>query len=576
MEISPIEEIKSKLDIVEVISSYINLKRCGRNFRALCPFHSEKNPSFFVSPERQIWHCFGCSRGGDVFKFVMLIEGIEFGEALKILAQKAGVELKPIKPELKTERMRLFEICELATKFFQKQLESKTGKEVLDYLKGRGINDESIQKWRIGWAPKTFDSLIKFLVSKGYKKEEIEKAGLAIKTESGKYYDRFRGRIIFPIFDLNSQVIGFGGRIFKEEEGAKYINTPNTLLYDKSKVLYGLNEAKVEIRKRDFCILVEGYTDVILAHQVGFENTVSSCGTSLSPFQLRVLKRYSDNLYLAFDMDIAGDFATKRGIDLAQLSGFNIKVVSLPQNKDPADVISENPTSFQEAILNSLSILEFYFQSAFSKYDKKTLEGKKEIAKMLLPVIKRIPNQIEKAHWISKLARELEVREENIERELEKIKIEEETLGIEAEESLTMSQKSRTEILQERILVLLLKSPENIKIINEETISLFDSKASEILQKIKANQKLTPEEFSPETKEYFNILSLRAELEEIDQENILTDLKFCLKELQSIKIKEKIKEISEKLRMAEVEKNFEKVQQLTEQLRHLTEKLAKL
>ncbi len=217
----------------------------------------------------------------------MQIENVEFGDALRILAQKAGVELKPISKELKTERTRLYEICELAAKFFEKQLqESKIGQEAKKYLLERGISDQSIKKWRLGYAPDVWQGLSDFLTSKGYQKKEIEKSGLALTGEYGSFYDRFRGRIVFPIFDLNSQVIGFGGRVFKEkdkEEVAKYVNTPNTLLYDKSRILYGLDKARLEIRKKDRCILVEGYTDVILAHQTNFENVVATSGTALTP-----------------------------------------------------------------------------------------------------------------------------------------------------------------------------------------------------------------------------------------------------------------------------------------------------
>ncbi|PJA02254.1 hypothetical protein COX73_01725, partial [bacterium (Candidatus Gribaldobacteria) CG_4_10_14_0_2_um_filter_36_18] len=282
---SPIEEIKSKLDIVELIGSYIKLQKTGINYRALCPFHSEKKPSFFVSPSRQIFKCFGCGKFGDVFKFVMEIEGLEFGDALRVLAKRTGVELRKQDPKLKTERKRLYDIMELACRFFERQLkESKTGLEVKKYLLERGINEESIKKWRLGYAPNTWQSLSDFLVSKGYEREEVVRAGLAIKKEqdfsanqresASTSYDRFRGRIIFPVFDLNSQVIGFGGRIFSINQRsypcppealpsgdgrrapesasteAKYINTPNTLLYNKSWVLYGLNFAKVEVRRK--------------------------------------------------------------------------------------------------------------------------------------------------------------------------------------------------------------------------------------------------------------------------------------------------------------------------------------
>jgi len=570
--LSPIDEIKSRLDIVEVIGSYIKLKKTGANYRALCPFHSEKNPSFFVSPARQIWHCFGCSKGGDIFGFIKEIEGVEFGDALRILAQRAGVELKPRSPEwqkFKTERQRLYEICELATKFFEKQLEgSSLGKETKKYLLGRGIKEESIKKWRIGYSPDTWSGLSDFLVSQDYKNEEIEKAGLSLKNEQGSYYDRFRGRIIFPIFDLNSQVIGFGGRIFqKSDEVAKYINTPNTLLYDKSRILYGLDKAKVEIRKKDFCLLVEGYTDVILAHQAGFENTASVSGTALTPYQLVILKRYSENLFLSFDMDIAGDSATKRGIDLAQLRGFNLKIITLPKDEDPADVISKNPKEFEKLVNNSLSILDFYFQNAFSQFDKARPEGKREISKILLPVIKRVPNKIEQSFWISKLAKNLEVKEEKVEEELKKIKLEEEALGLEPEEIINLLPKSRKELLEERLITLLLKRPENLNLIEDipegYPISCFSSKGKEIIFALKKNSR--PENLSDETKDFFNYLALKSEVEEIEEKEIGPEIKFCLKEIQSLEIKSKLNEISKEIKKAEEEKNFEKIKKLTQE-----------
>jgi len=590
---SPIDEIKNRLNILEVIGSYIKLRKTGANYRALCPFHSEKNPSFFVSPARQIWHCFGCSKGGDIFGFIKEIEGVEFGDALRILAQKAGVELKPIKPELRTERQRLSEICELSLKFFEKQLEgSSLGKEARKYLLGRGINEESIKKWRIGWAPDVWQGLTNFLNSKGYNIEEIEKAGLSLKNEQGSYYDRFRGRIIFPIFDLTSQVVGFGGRVFqKSEEVAKYINTPNTLLYDKSKILYGLDKAKVEIRKRDICILVEGYTDVILAHQAGFENTVSTSGTALTPYQLVILKRYSDNLLLSFDMDIAGDTATKRGIDLAQLRGFNLKIITLPKNEDPADVISKDKKEFEKLINSAFSILDFYFQNTFFQLDKKTPEGKKAISKILLPVIKRIPNKIEQSFWIGKLAKNLEVKEENVEEELKKIKLEEETLGLEPEEVVALPQKSRKELLEERLIVLILKKPENLNLIDEEKLSSFSSKGKEILLNLKEDIKFPLEKLSQQSQEYFNYLSLKSEIEEvaetsshlppqaatrpsaIDKEAVLDETKFCLKEIQLLEIKTKLNEISKEIKKAEDEKDSEKIKRLTQNFNQISKEL---
>jgi len=581
---SPIDEIKNRLDIVEVIGSYIKLQKTGANFRALCPFHSEKKPSFFVSPARQIWHCFGCGTGGDIFKFVMQIEGVEFGDALRILAQKAGVELKRQTPEyaqLKSERQRLYEICELATRFFERQLlASSVGKEAKKYLLSRGISEDSVKKWRLGYSPDSWKSLSDFLVSKGYQREEIERAGLSIKNEQGSFYDRFRGRIIFPIFDLNSQVNGFGGRLqptchprTATDEIAKYINTPNTLLYDKSRILYGLDRAKVEIRKKDACILVEGYTDVIMAHQSGTQNVVATSGTALTPYQLKVIKRYSENLILGFDMDVAGDSATKRGIDLAQSLGFNLKVtrlsegkggsrngVSLPP-KDAADIISENPQKWLETLQNPKSILEFYFESAFSGRNPKTPEGKKEISKILLPVLKRIPNQIEKSFWIQKLAEELEVKEESIEEELKKVKLEEEIYGLEPEEQINLPPKSRKELLEERLLTMILKTPQNLNFIEKNKLTYFSPQIQEILIKLAEGQKIDSD--------FFNYLALKAEVEEIGEREILPEIQFCLKEIQFLEIKNKLNQISKDLKKAESEKDSQKIEKLTQEFNQL-------
>ncbi len=576
---SPIDEIKNRLDIVEVIGSYIKLQKAGVNFRAICPFHSEKKPSFFVSPARQIWHCFGCNSGGDIFRFIMKIEGVEFGDALRILAQRAGVELKRQTPEyakLKTERQRLYEICELTSLFFEKQLEaSSVGKEAKRYLLGRGITEESIKKWRLGYSPDTWQGLSDFLVSKGYTKAEAERAGLSIKNERGSFFDRFRGRIIFPIFDLNSQVIGFGGRVFKEkdkEEIAKYVNTPNTLLYDKSRVLYGLDKAKLEIRRRENCVLVEGYTDVIMSHQAGILNVVATSGTALTPYQLKILKRYSENLILGFDMDVAGDSATKRGIDLAQGQGFNIKIVRLQAGKDAADIISKNQKDWETALATAESILDFYFETAFFAKNPKTPEGKKEISKILLPVLKRIPNQIEKSFWLQKLSRNLEVREEDLREELKKTKLSEEIYGLEPEEIITQPLKSRKELLEERIITLILKSPQNLNLIEKNFLPYFSPEIQEILTKLEKKENPNSEFFSypsaakgEEETHLFDYLSLKAEVEEIEEKDIEPEIKICLKEIQSLEIKNKLDELSKEIKKAEEEKNSEKVKKLIQE-----------
>jgi len=563
---SSIEEIKNRLDIVEVVGSYIKLQKAGANFRALCPFHSEKKPSFFVSPARQIWHCFGCNSGGDIFKFVMKIEGVEFGDALRILAQKAGVELKRQDPKLKTERNRLYEICELACRFFEKQLEeSSAGREARNYLLGRGLKPESLKKWRLGYAPDVWQGLSDFLVTRGYSQEEIQKAGLGLSSERGSFFDRFRGRIIFPIFDLNSQVIGFGGRVFKSDDPAKYVNTPNTLLYDKSRILYGLDKARMEIRKKDICILVEGYIDAIMCSQAGFENVVATSGTSLTPFQLKILKRYSDNLITAFDMDVAGDSATKRGIDLAQVRGFNIKVVLMPEGKDPADLILENPHEWEKRVADSKNIYQFYFDTTFSRFDSKTSQGKKDIAKILLPVLKKIPNKIEQYHWVQKLAKALNVKEEAIEEELKKTDFVSLEVFQEEEETPSLPQKTRKEMLEERIASLALSSAENLKLIDGECLGYFSPQ----IQRILSNRPL------PEDKDFIDYLSLKAEVEAQDFDCRL-EIQTCLREMKVLEIRQKLKEIGQDLKKAEEAQDLGKVQNLTREFNQLSSKLLNL
>ncbi len=569
---SPIEEIKSRLNIVDVIGSYIKLTKTGANYKAVCPFHSEKTPSFFVSPARQMWHCFGCGEGHSIFDFIMKIEGVEFGDALRILAQKAGVELKSTRPEIRTKRHRLYEICDLAAKFFEIQLQKSTvGKRAKEYLLGRKISEESIKKWRLGWAPSKWRGLSDFLVSQGYDKDEIVRAGLALRGDRDKFFDRFRERIMFPVFDFNSQIIGFGGRVLKKtKDSAKYINTPSTVLYDKGKILYGLDKAKVEIRKKDFCIMVEGYVDVILAHQSGIENTVATSGTALGSYQLDILKRYSDNLNLAFDMDFAGDKATKRGIELAQVRGFNIKILVLPEGKDPADVMSEKPEQFKKIIGKAVSILDFYFQDAFSKFDEKSPEGKRKISNTLMPVIKRIPNKIEQSFWVQKLAAKLEVKERDVEEELSKVKVEE-SADVEIDAFVSPNPvfaQSRQELLEERVISLVAKTPEVWEQIDKEKFSFCSPKIRQIIIDFQKRDK-----FSKETKEFLDCLCLKAEMEELKEKDILPEVNFCLEEIRSIGVKNKLNEISLQIKKAEEEKNSEKAEELAKEFDQWSKKI---
>ncbi|MEI7424738.1 MAG: DNA primase [Candidatus Staskawiczbacteria bacterium] len=594
---SQIEEIKNKLNVLDIVSSYIKLTKTGVNYRGLCPFHSEKGPSFFVSPARQMWKCFGCSKGGDIFEFVKDIEGVEFGDALRILASKAGVELKRENPQLVSERKRLYEICDLACSFFEKQLgNSGYGKEAEDYLLKRGITEESITKWRLGYSPDTWQGLSDFLVGRGYTRDEIVAAGLAVQSEKGNNpYDRFRGRIIFPIFDLNSQIIGFGARIFKEadkKETAKYINTPQTLLYDKSNVLYGINYAKLSIRKNNQCVLTEGYTDAIMCHQAGFDNTVAVSGTALTPRHLNTLKRYTDNLLLSFDMDVAGDTATKRGINLAESQGFNIKVVDTYSGaKDPAEIILENPENWGESVKNARSIMDFYFDSAFAKIDKNTPQGKKEISKIILPAIKVLQNKIEQSFWVQKLAEKLNVSQDAVIEELKVIKLENNlpTPEINTVKAVgnNFTSQGRKKLLEDRIISLVFKDPYNLNLIKETDYSLFCEPNKKFIEELKNSSSLifAAEETGAEDKlktifsdisqkeEYkdtFGIFSLLGEAEPEGESE--EEVNLCLFQLKRLELKNELGMLSGVIKNDPNQHNQEHLKEFARKAKELHQK----
>lgn len=473
-----LDEIRRKIDIVELISSYLPLKKTGQNFKALCPFHKEKTPSFMVSPSKQIWHCFGCQKGGDIFTFIMEMEHLDFPEALALLADKAGVKLQKLSSkelkeveEFKSYKKRLFKINELAAKFYHKILmETNQGKEALTYLKNRSLSTQTITSFQLGFAPNSKDLLFQFLKKKGFSEKEILDSGLIILKEKGVFRDRFFNRIMFPIFDLQGQVIGFGGRVLEstvhgprsivhslQSTMAKYVNSPETPIFFKGRILYGLDRAKEAIKKEDKVIIVEGYMDVISAHQAGFLNTVASLGTALTEDQLRLISRFTNNLYLAYDVDLAGDSATKRSIDLAKEMGLEVYVVMIPKGKDPDECIKENPTIFKEAIKKAVSVIDYYFSTTLAQYDKNKVDQKKKIAAILLPVIKRIPDPIEQAHYIQKLATILSVSEKDIRAALNKIKFSKEK-GSE----ISMSSTRRID-LNKYILGLILNFPTKVE-----------------------------------------------------------------------------------------------------------------
>lgn len=427
--LSQTEEIKNRLDIAEVIQGYLKLQKAGSVWKGLCPFHHEKTPSFVVTPTRQIWHCFGCGEGGDVFSFVQKMDGLEFYDALKMLADKAGVKLAKQDVELTSQRKRIYEICELAAKFFERQLLSKPGQLAVSYLKERGVSSQSIADFRIGWAPDTWQSLRNFLNSEGYSDDEIEKAGLLVKSEdrsAPKYHDRFRHRIMFPIADAQSKVVGFTGRVFEKikgqtvhEDAGKYINTPSTVLYDKSNTLYGLDKSRTSIRNEG-CILLEGTLDVIMSHQAGVKNVAATCGTAFGAGHARIIKRYTEKLLLAFDADEAGDSALKKGVGVALASGLDVAVVSIPSGKDTADTVKENPKLWSDAVLKPVPYLAHIIARSLKDFSG-TLESKKMVLVNVLPFIKNIVSALDKDYWLEELSRKVGVGKDVLNLELKRL-----------------------------------------------------------------------------------------------------------------------------------------------------------
>jgi len=422
-----LEEIRNRCDIVDIISEYVHLKQAGKSFKGLCPFHGEKTPSFMVSPEKQLFHCFGCGEGGNVFNFLMKYEKISFFEAVKMLAKKSGVSL-PVDEEkenfLNRQKERLYKLNNLTANYYRECLfKTNQGKKIINYLKKRGINDTSVEKYKLGYAPSGWDVLTNFLKKKGYSYEELTKARIINKSKiEGKYIDYFRDRIIFPIFNLSGRVIGFGGRVL-DDSLPKYINSPETLVYNKGSNLYSLNFAKEDIRKKGYLIIVEGYTDVLITQQYEFNNVAASLGTALTARQIDLIKRFTDMVLIAYDADSAGNMATLRSLDLLVKAGLEVKVIDLPQGYDPADfLIKKGRTSFQNLIDGSLSLIDYKLKLLYSKNSIKTIEGKVKVIKGIIPTLSIMGDENELRAQIVKISEELKLTEEAIRIDLVKYK----------------------------------------------------------------------------------------------------------------------------------------------------------
>jgi DNA primase len=586
---NPVEEIKRRIDIVDFIGSFISLKKTGRNFKALCPFHQEKTPSFIVSPERQIWHCFGaCNEGGDVIKFLMKWENITFFEALRELARKTGVQLKKITFEdnVWKKKERYIAMNQLAADFFDYLLhKANYGKKALDYLLSRHIKLPIIKKFQLGYAPSSWDSLYKFLKRKKFEEEEMFENGLLVKGEKGNFYDRFRGRIIFPIRDHRGNIIAFSGRLIDDKQKeAKYINTPETPIYHKRETLFGIDLAKEEIKTNNNVFIVEGEFDVISPHQHGFKNFVAIKGSALTKEQLMLLKRYTNHLTLALDTDLAGQEALIHGLEEAEQLDFEIEVINFDYAKDPDEAIIKDPIKFKKIISQPIPIYDFLIDFFKKRYPDDDPFSKKKLGEAMTPIIAKINNPIVQSHYIKKIASILEVSESVIERLIKKVNQRKKTANFSYHKPKSKLKVPREILIENYILSVILQDkdpyPKLKKFFSIIDVSDFvipsHQKIFQVLinysqhyEKFNLEQFIAnlPLELKPIFDEIFLFASVEQDLKEDNFEKLVLEMK-------KLSLKRKIKAIL--LIKEEVKRNNQDLIKLTTQLKEVEKKLITL
>ncbi len=424
-----VEEIKARLSIVDVVSQYVQLKKMGNSYKGLCPFHSEKTPSFVVSLEKQICHCFGCNKGGDIFTFVQELEGVSFSEALDILADRAGVKVEKVSMakvrENKSEKDEYYFANELACDFFVKHLkETNDGKKVIDYLHRRGLNDETIEEFRVGFAPDSYDALNVYLQEKGVSKTVLHKSGFvsAKNLASDQVYDKFRGRLMFPIMNQAGKVCGFGGRALKADQMPKYLNSPENVVYNKSQILFGMDRAKVDVKKEGFVVLVEGYFDMIMPYQEGVRNVVATCGTALTAQQAKQIKKLTSSVVSSFDNDNAGFEATKRAYAVLRAEDISMKSVENLTGKDPADQVREDAEKFRGMIKGAHDFVVFLIEKLAKSNDVNTFEGRDAIVREVMPFCKEMAGTT-KDLFVRELASRLKIGERALYEEIDNYKL---------------------------------------------------------------------------------------------------------------------------------------------------------
>lgn len=584
-----VEEVKQKTDVVSVIGEYVSLKKAGSNFKALCPFHSEKTPSFMVSQELQMYKCFGCGKGGDVFTFLQDYEGMEFYEALKYLADRAGVKLDSLNKTRKSNKEHLYQINLLIARFYHYiLLNHEVGKKALSYLTiDRGITRESIETFYLGFAPDAPLAFKKYLIDKkGVSLKDLETVGVVYSSGRGAF-DRFRGRVIFPLCDHRGNTIGFAGRILpgsSKKDIAKYINTPETPIYQKSKVLYGLDKTKDEIRRVKEAVVVEGELDLITCRQVGIKNIVAIKGSALTEEQTRLVSRFAKRLVLMLDADFAGDEAARRGIVIAEREGLEVKVARLSGFKDPDEAAKKDPDSLKNAIKNASGVWDFIINSVFSKYGGETGGDKAKISREIVPQLSSINNKIVQAHYANLVARKLDVP---IEAVLQEISVAEDKVKSrpKLEEVVKIPSKSRREALEERLLAVIFRF--NPKVLNKSQYTRllttpFTRRLIEEFQKFGSRVKtfdpsLFAEGLPKELLDGFvNLVLKDIGVTQLTNERLEQELNLIVRELKILDVKERLGQLSQEIKEFETLNKKEALRKSEEEFRQLAKDLSEL
>lgn len=591
------DEIKQKTDIVELIGEYLDLKPAGmQGFKACCPFHGEKTPSFHVSADKQIWHCFGCGEGGDVLSFVMKMDGMDFTEALVHLGKKVGIEVARFSSTEGNLKQRLLEIHELATSYYKKVLtESTIGKSAREYVNSRGIDETLIEKFALGFAPDDWSRVSDFLLGKSFSESELVQAGISLKKKSGRgVIDRFRNRIMVPLRDQHSVTVGFTGRIFsKDSEGPKYMNSPETPIYHKGQLVFGLDMAKRAIKENGNIVIVEGNLDVIASHKAGVENVVATSGTALTKDQLELIKRYTQTAVFCLDLDTAGLTATKKGVAIALGLEFDVRAIMLPQGvKDPDDLVQKNPESWKELAGSSISFMQFLIERTLIGKDITEIDDKKAVAKDLLPALSQMKDVVEREHWLKTIAGllgvDVSILRNSIEQKAGEKPISENKSSFKIVESVRQSKEEQAIII---LLGFAINNDEyrkdvieklgNIVILDESTNSLYNKVKETYNSSIQAPQKsyftrlrniLVSENKQDELIKLLDKISLFADktMGDLSQKEVQIQIESLFAMLLESELKLRKKSLAQKLRQAENAGDKEAVNKLLRELTDLT------